>query len=135
MKREEFKQAIAELKRFEKERQLLDDVLAAISAGSAGCVGIGGYFMDSYIKVLEIALNAPTGWVSAFIFECCYGEFAFTGECNGVDFSVKTEDEFYDLVVSTSPNYAVTLEEFTELSKEEFESIFGEDINLPIKEV
>ena len=135
MKREQFKEAIAELKRFEKERQLLDDVLTAISASSTGVVDFGGYFIDSYIKVLEIALNAPEGWVSAFVFECCYGEFAFTGECNGVDFSVKTEDEFYDLVVRTNPKYAVIMEECTELSDEAFLNLFGGDISRPIKKV
>jgi len=98
MNKTEFKEAIAELQNFEKEREKLQSVLDAISSGSTGCVDIGGYFIDSYINVVEIALNAPRGWVSAFVFECCFGEFAFTGEINGKDFRVTSVDELYDLI-------------------------------------
>lgn len=98
MTREEFKEAIQRLRDFEQERDKLDAVVNAISPTSTAVVEIGGYFIDSYIKVLEIALNCPVGWVSAFVFECEYGLYPFTGEINGRDFSVQTEDEFYDLV-------------------------------------
>lgn len=98
MTREEFKEAIQRLKDFEQERDKLDAVVNAISPTSTAVVEIGGYFIDSYIKVLEIALKCPNGWVSAFVFECEYGLYPFTGELDGKDFSVQTEDEFYDLV-------------------------------------
>lgn len=102
MTREEFKEAIQRLKDFEQERNKLDAVVNAISPTSTAVVEIGGYFIDSYIKVLEIALNCPVGWVSAFVFECEYGLYPFTGELDGKDFSVQTEDEFYDLVQECS---------------------------------
>ena len=98
MKREQFKEAIAELKRFEKERQLLDDVLTAISASSTGVVDFGGYFIEAYIKLLETALKSPEGWVSAFVFECDFGTYPFTGALNGVDFCVTNIDDLYDLI-------------------------------------
>lgn len=107
MKREEFKEAIQRLKDFEQERDKLDAVVNAISPSSTTVVEVGGYFIDSFIKVLEIALNCPVGWVSAFVFECEYGLYPFTGELHGKDFSVQTEDEFYDLVQKCSIQYQV----------------------------
>ena len=98
MTREDFKEALQKLRDFEKERDKLDAVINAISPTSTAVIEIGGYFIDSYIKVLEIALNCPLGWVSSFVFECEYGLYPFTGELDGKDFSVSTEDEFYDLV-------------------------------------
>ena len=98
MTREDFKEALQKLRDFEKERDKLDAVINAISPTLTTSVDFGGYFIDSYLKVLEIALNCPLGWVSSFVFECEYGLYPFTGEVNGRDFSVKTEDEFYDLV-------------------------------------
>ena len=98
MNKTEFKEAIAGLQNFEKEREKLQSVLDAISGGSTGVVEIGGYFIESYIKVLEIALNSPIGWVSAFVFECDYGLYPFTGALNGVDFNVTDIDQLYDLI-------------------------------------
>lgn len=135
MNRQQFKEAIAELRKFEKERTLLDNVLNAISASSTGVVDFGGYFIESYIKVLEIALKSPLGWVSAFVFECDYGNYPFTGAIDGKDFSVQTEDEFYDLVVSASPNYTIEFEEGTELTKEILDSIMGGNADQPNKEI
>jgi len=98
MEKSEFKEAISELQNFEKDRQKLQAVLDAICPTSTGCVEIGGYFIDSYLKVLEIALKSPIGWVSAFVFECDFGNYPFTGECSGIDFSIKSADELYDLI-------------------------------------
>ena len=102
MNKSEFKEAIIELKNFEKDRQKLQAVLDMICPSSTGVVEIGGYFIDSYIKVVEIALNSPKGWVSAFVFECCFGQFAFTGEINGQDFRVTTVEELYDLIENSN---------------------------------
>ena len=98
MNKSEFKEAIIELKNFEKDRQKLQAVLDMICPSSTGVVEIGGCFIESYIKVLEIALNVPKGWVSAFVYESCFGEYPMTGALNGEDFCVTTVEELYDLI-------------------------------------
>jgi len=104
MNKSEFKEAINELQDFEKDRQKLQAVLDAICPTSTGVVEIGGCFIESYINILEIALNSPAGWVSAFVYECCFGDYPMTGSIDGKDFSITTADELYDLIAPVIPD-------------------------------
>lgn len=126
MTREDFKEALQKLRDFEKERDKLDAVINAISPTLTTSVDFGGYFIDSYIKVLEIALNCPLGWVSSFVFECEYGLYPFTGELDGRDFSVNTEDEFYDLVQEANGFDKITFEECNVYSEQDWKCILSQ---------
>lgn len=99
MERSDFLSAIDELRKFFSELNRLQDVLDAISPTSTAVVELGGFFIDSYIKVLSIASKCSEEMLSAFVFESNLGEYPLTGDIDGVDFCVKTADEFYDTFI------------------------------------
>lgn len=102
MTKDDFKEAIQHLKKFQDDMGILNRLIEVLSPDSGATTEIGYSFIDSYIKVLEIALKCPSGWLSDFVFECQYGMYPFRGEHNGKDYSVNTLDEFYQLVTDNT---------------------------------
>lgn len=97
----EFETALECLRRFEQERQKLEEVIKVISPTSTGVVEFGGQFMEDYIALLSLAVGDENNcWINWYVFECDFGANPHAAHINGKEIIVDSPQKLYDIILS-----------------------------------
>lgn len=99
MDKTEFNQAMNSLKSFREIKRNISNNLRTLCSDFT-VIDFTNVFEDSYIHLIELAMNDKTGWIDWFIYENDFGKKEMTAGYDTVVKPIKNNDDLYDLMQS-----------------------------------